>query len=328
MGLRTVFFGTSEFAQTVLRGLLESPHEVVGVVCAPDRPAGRGRKVHPGPVSAFARSRALALFQPESLRDPATTARLRELDADIFAVASYGLIFPEEILEVPPLGAVNAHASLLPKLRGAAPVERAILAGLDVTGVAVQRIVRRVDAGDVLAVRTTPIGPRETAGELRARLAEIAAGVLPVVLGAIESGQAEALPQDEAEATSAPPLRPGDRAIRWGEPAAATDRRVRALSPRPGAFALLPGDLGSKRLKILAAELEPAPPAAASGRKGAPGEVLVASDREGLLVAAGPDGSEALRPVTLQPEGKRPMDAAAFVRGHRMLPGMRLADGA
>ncbi len=315
MGLRVVFFGTPEFAATVLGGLFDSPHEVAGAVAAPDRPAGRGRKVRPGPVSALAREHDVPLFQPEALRELAVQERLREFGADVFAVASYGLILPESLLDIPRFGAINAHGSVLPKLRGAAPVERAILAGLEETGVSIQRMVRRVDAGALYAVRKTSIDPSENAGSLRARLARIATELLLEVLSDIESGKAEPVPQDESEATLAPNCR-RERAINWHEPASLTCRRVRAFAPKMGAFALLPEELGDKRLKILA--VEPA------NAEGAPGEVLAASDGEGLVVVA---GEGAVQLITVQPEGGRPMDAAAFMNGHGVRVGMRLRDG-
>jgi methionyl-tRNA formyltransferase len=320
MALRVVFFGTPEFAATVLRALADSPHEVAAAVAAPDRPSGRGRKVKAGAVSALARERGIPLFQPESLRDAATLERLRSFEADVFAVASYGLIFPEPALAIPRHGALNAHASLLPLLRGAAPVERAILAGLAETGVSIQRMVRRVDAGDVYAARPVPVGPRETARALHERLADVAAEMLPQVMMDIEAGTARAEPQEESAVTLAPPLEPHERAIRWSEGTSMIDRRVRAFAPKPGAFALLPDELGSKRIKMLEAE----PAADPAVGKGAPGEALVASDREGLVVAA---AEGALRLVTVQPEGKRAMDAKAFLRGHKVARGMRFADG-
>ncbi|MHC5054705.1 MAG: methionyl-tRNA formyltransferase [Planctomycetota bacterium] len=319
MGLKVVFFGTPEFARVVLGGLLDSPHEVVAAVAAPDRPSGRGRKVREGPVSAFARERGVTLLQPARL-DKDARVRLADLGADVFAVASYGRIFGPKSLAIPRLGAVNAHGSVLPKLRGAAPVERAIMEGFTRTGISVQQMVREVDAGDVYASREIPIDERENAESLRARLAGVAAELLPEVLSAIKAGTARAEPQDASLATFAPPLLPDERAIRWGDPAAATANRIRAFAPKPGAFALLPPELGSKRLKVLDAIVlsAPAPDAA-------PSETLLASTKEGLLVAAGE--GEALRLVTVQPEGKRPMGAAAFLSGHRVAAGQTFGNG-
>ena len=347
MGLRIVFFGTPEFGRTVLGGIVDSPHEVLGVVTNPDRPSGRGRKTRPGPVAALARESALELVQPETLRDPQTQARLREFDADVFAVAACGFILPEAVLEMPRLAPVNAHASILPALRGAAPIERAILEGLDETGVTIQRMVREVDAGEVLSVRRTPIGARETAASLRKRLAAIAAGLLPEILTKIESGDITPEPQDESRVTYAPRLTREDRAIRWSEPAVAIDRRVRAFSPKPGAFAAQPEELGARLVKIIEAaahtdttafnkdrqdtqdgERQTSCPSCASlsgavvGR--APGEIVAASEREGIVVAT---GEGLLKLVTLQPEGKRPMDAAAYLRGHKLEAEMRFLDG-
>jgi len=321
LGLRVVFFGTPEFARVVLEGLLSSPHEVVAVAAAPDRPSGRGRKVRLGPVAAFARERGIPLIQPAKLDTDART-RLAEFDPDVFAVASYGLIFGPRSLAVPRLGAVNAHGSVLPKLRGAAPIERAIMRGFTRTGISIQQMVREVDAGDVYASREIPIDASENAESLRARLADVAAELLPEVLTSIEAGTARAVAQDPTRATFAPPLLSEERAIRWAEPATATANRVRAFAPRPGAFTVLPEEFGSKRLKVL--DAIPAPEHARAGAS--PGEVLVASAKEGLVVATG-DGA-ALKLITVQPEGKRAMDVAAFLRGHRLAPGLVLGDSA
>lgn len=323
VGLSVVFFGTPEFARVVLEGLLESPHEVVAAVAAPDRPSGRGRKVHEGPVAAFAREREIALLQPARL-DKTARARLSEFNPDIFAVASYGLIFGPKSLAVPRLGAVNAHGSVLPKLRGAAPIERALMEGFTRTGISIQRMVREVDAGDVYASREIDIEKRENAASLRARLARVAAELLPGVLSMIEAGAARAEPQDASLATFAPPLEPDERAIRWADPAKQVADLVRAFAPKPGAFALLPPEFGSKRLKILDSFLAPE----CARPDAAPGEVLLASAKEGLVVAAGATGEGALRLVTVQPEGKRPMDAAAFLSGHRLARGQVFGDGA
>jgi methionyl-tRNA formyltransferase len=298
-------------------------------------------------VAELARESGLELIQPETLRDPETQARLREFDADVFAVAACGFILPEAVLEMPRLAPVNAHASVLPALRGAAPIERAILEGLTETGVSVQRMVREVDAGDVYAVRRTLVGARETAASLRERLAEIAAELMPDVLTKIEAGEVTPEPQDESRVTYAPRLTREDRAIRWSEPAAVIDRRVRAFSPKPGAFAEQPEELGGGLIKIIETaahtdttafnrdrqdmqdrERRTSCPSCASlsdavvGR--APGEIVAASGREGIVVAT---GEGLLKLVTVQPEGKRAMDAAAYLRGHRLKVGMRLLDG-
>jgi methionyl-tRNA formyltransferase len=315
-----MFFGTSPFAETVLRGLLASEHEVVAVAAAADRPAGRGRKTRPGPVSALVRQMSIPLLQPETLRARAVRDQLAQIGADVFAVASYGLIFPKAALAIPRFGAVNAHASVLPLLRGAAPVERAILAGLTETGVSIQQMVRRVDAGDVYAMRATAIAPADNAASLRERLAAIAAELLPQVLTRIEAGSACAMPQDDAHVTHAPPLAPGERAILWSEDAEVTERRTRAFGPKPGAFALMPEELQRRRINLL--EVEVVPP---EGHTDAPGGTVVAAGpRDGLLVRA---GAGVLRLKTVQPEGKRPMAAEAFVRGHPMRAGMRFLDG-
>ena len=321
MGLRVVFFGTPEFARVVLEGLLDSQHDVAAAVAARDRPSGRGRKVRAGPVATLARERGIALLQPARL-DSQARARLADLAPDVFAVASYGRIFGAKSLAIPRLGAVNAHGSVLPKLRGAAPIERAIMEGFTRTGISVQQMVREVDAGEVYASREIDIACDENAASLRARLAVVAAELLPEVLTSIETGAARPEPQGASLATFAPPLLPDERAVRWAEPATITLNRIRAFAPKPGAFALLPPEFGAKRLKVLEALVVPAPPSASDA---APGETLLASAKEGLVVASG-DG-EALRLITVQPEGKRPMDAAAFLSGHRVNAGQTFGNG-
>jgi len=321
VGLRVVFFGTPAFAETVLAGLLRSPHEVAAVVTAPDAPAGRGRRLSSPPAAALARERGLRLLQPAALRDEAVLEELRKLRADAFAVASYGLILPAKVLAIPRLGAFNAHASLLPALRGAAPIERAILAGLEETGVSIQRMTARVDAGDVLASERTPIRASEDAGSLSARLAEIASRLLPATLSEVEAGRAVGVRQDESAATYAPPIEPRERALRWTETADSAARRVRAMSPERIAYCRLAprGAAAPRRLGVLEASVAASEPTGAE-----PGTILAAPEREGLVVAC---AQGALALVTVRPEGGRTMNARDFLRGSRLEPGMRLLDG-
>lgn len=319
MGLRVVFFGTNSFAKRVLEGLVQSPHEVVAAVTAPDAPSGRGRKVSSPPVAEFARARGLTLLQPEGLRSQSVHEHLRALRGDIFAVASYGLILPAKVLAIPPLGAFNAHASLLPALRGAAPIERAILVGLEETGVTIQKMTTRVDAGDIYAQERLRILPDETAGELSSRLAELAARLLPETLSRLERGEAVGIPQDERLATSAPPIEPHERAIRWSEPAVQVVRRVRAMAPERRAYAMFQDGHGrTRRLVVLRAAV------AHLDRSAPPGTILEASEANGLIVAC---GEGAVELIQVQPEGKNIMSARDFLRGSHLRANDRLLDG-
>lgn len=311
--MRLLFLGTPEYAAPSLRRLA-AEHEVVAVVSQPDRPAGRRGRPQPPAAAALARELGLRLFQPERPGRREFAAELAALRPELAVVVAYGHILRPRFIALAPAGTLNAHGSLLPAFRGAAPVQRAILAGATETGVTVQRLVREVDAGDVLLQERTPIGPEETAGELSARLAELSAECLSRAVRLVESGGAAFRPQDAAAVSFAPKLSKAEGRADWSRPAPWLARAARAFNPWPTLHAKLPG---GRLLRILAARAEPAP----AGVSPAPGQVLAASS-EGLLVAAG-DG--ALRLVTVQPEGKRPMPAADFLRGHRLRPGEFLA---
>jgi methionyl-tRNA formyltransferase len=295
---------------TLLR-LLEGPHAVALVVSQPDRPRGRGRRSGPAPVAAAALERGVALLRPEKVGAPEVTAALREAAPDLGVVVAFGQFLPRPVRELPRLGyLINAHASLLPRHRGAAPVAHAILAGDRETGVSVMRVEREMDAGPVALVRRVAIGPDETAGELETRLAGVAADAVAEALARIADGSAAWTPQDEAAATLAPKLGRDAGRLDFREPAAALVRRVRATTPRPGAFTELAGE----RLGVLAASAEPGPAGAAPGtaRRDAAGRLRIATG-DGWLV-----------PRVLQRAGGRPLAVDAFLRGRPVADGTRL----
>jgi len=281
------------------------------VVSQPDRPRGRGRRLSPSPVAARALAAGVPVVRPERVGEGAVLAALRSAAPDLGVVVAFGQFLPRPVRELPRLGyLVNAHASLLPRHRGAAPIAHAILAGDRETGISVMRVEREMDAGPVALVRSLAIGAEETAGELEGRLAALAAVALREALAQIEGGTIAWLPQDAARASFAPKLTRDDAALDLREPALALACRVRACSPRPGAFALLAGE----PLRILGARAE----AGAAGAE--PGRVERRGD--GLRVAT---GAGWLVPTRLQRAGGRPLSAAEFLRGHPIADGARLA---
>ncbi len=307
--LNIVFAGTPEFAATALEALIHSPHRVVAVYTQPDRPAGRGRRLTPSPVKRLAQAHGLPVHQPVTLRDEATLRTLRGHGADLMVVAAYGLILPPEALEATPLGAVNIHASLLPRWRGAAPIQHAILAGDPETGITLMQMDEGLDTGAILAQRAISIGERETAGELHDRLARLGAELLVECLPAIAAGELEARPQDDSQASYAAKLEKNQARLDWNLPAEALARRVRAFNPWPVAQTRLDG----QTLRIWQAR-----PLSGTGE---PGEIVTAG-REGIMVGTG-EGLLQLEEVQLP--GKRRM-AAADLANARHLPGLRLGD--
>ncbi|HWQ00116.1 MAG TPA: methionyl-tRNA formyltransferase [Vicinamibacterales bacterium] len=312
MSLRVVFFGTPAFARPALERLLASAHRVAGVVTQPDRPAGRGRRVRPGPVKTVALEHGLPVLQPERLRDPAFLDAVRRLHPDVGVVAAYGRILPRELLELPRLGLINIHASLLPKYRGAAPVQRAVMAGEPETGVSIMRVVEALDAGPVLRTARRPIGPEETAEEIEADLAERGAALLVECLDDLAAGRAIETPQDHTQATYAPRLQKAEGLIDWSLPALVLHNRVRGLHPWPHAFTFLDG----RRLLVRRTR-----PTDDPGAGAAPGTVVRAAGDD-LVVAAG--SGTALQLLEVQPEGRRPMTAREFLAGHPVQVGRRL----
>jgi len=298
--LRIVFFGTPEFAVPSLRALLAGRDPVIGVVCQPDKPAGRGQRLAVPPVKQAALRARLPVFQPEKLRAPETLDTLASWAPELIVVAAYGKILPKHVLDLPRLGCINVHASLLPKYRGAAPIQWAILGGEERTGVTIMCMNERMDAGDILLRQETAIARQETYGELQARLAEMGALALMDAISRLHAGTLMRQPQREDEVTLAPMIKKEDGRIDWMQPAVHIACRVRAFNPWPSAFTTLRG----KQLKIHRAHAE----AAESGA--APGTILRIG--EGVAVATG-GGTLVLDEVQL--EGRKRLPAAEFARG-------------
>jgi methionyl-tRNA formyltransferase len=310
---RIVFFGTPQFAVPSLAALIDGPDAVVGVVCQPDRPSGRGQQVHAPPVKAVAQGRGIAVLQPTKLRPPEFLEALRAWRPDLIIVAAYGRILPPPILELPPLGCINVHASLLPRYRGAGPIQWAILRGETSTGVTIMRMNERMDEGDVLLQRATPIGEQETHGELEPRLARLGAETLQEALALLQRGALHATPQVHADATYAPLITKEDGRIDWSLPAVDIARRVRAFNPWPSAYTMWDGKL----LKIHRAR------AMAEFAAQPPGTIVAAA--QSLDVAT---GTGILVIDELQLEGRKRMTAADFSRGAAPRAGARLGQGA
>jgi methionyl-tRNA formyltransferase len=313
---RIVFFGTPEFAVPSLRALVASPDRVVGVVCQPDRPAGRGQHLTAPPVKLVALEAGVPVVQPDTVRSSAFLDALRRWSPDLVVVAAYGKILPKTVLEVPPHGCINVHGSLLPKYRGAAPIQWAILRGEEVTGVTIMQMNERMDAGGVLLQRATRIGPDETSGKLLARLAEIGAAALMEAIAHMRAGTLTARSQREEDLTLAPMIKKEDGRIDWTQAAIDIARAVRAFNPWPSAFTSLDGKL----LKVHQAQVQgdsPADPRRIRGSvPGSAGTVL--STRDGIAVATG-RGTLVLEEIQL--EGRRRLSAAEFVRGGAVVVG-------
>lgn len=309
MTLRVAFFGTPEAAVPSLDALLASKHGVVAAVTAPDRPQGRGMEVRPSPVKERALAAGLPVLEPATLRDGEIQERLRELGADVFAVTAYGLILPKAVLDAPRRGCLNVHFSLLPRLRGAGPVQWALIEGYTLTGTTVILMDEGMDTGPVLARLEEPVLEEDTAGTLEARLAVRGAALLVDVLGRVERGEVSPVPQDHDLATYAPKLAPEDARIDWAEPAARIANQVRAFDPRPGAWTTWRG----RRIKVWRVRPSLEDTAGPPGRigVGSPDLLLVGSGTTRLLVEE------------VQPEGKRRMTAGEFVRGYRPSTGER-----
>ena len=303
--MRTVFMGTPGLAVPTLEALLQKGHEVASVITQPDRPAGRGRKLTSSPVKSRALELRLPVEQPARIKAPEVLERLQQLDPEVIVVVGYGQILPQSILDVPRLGCVNVHASLLPKYRGAAPINWAIANGETVTGVTTMRIERRLDAGDILLKREVEIGPIESAPELAERLARVGAELLVETLAGLERETLVGEKQDETEATYAPLLKREDGWIDWNLTAGEVLNRIRGFAPWPGSFTSLRG----KRLHVRQAHQKLGAPAA-------PGAVSVADGS----FEVGCGGGTALVLEEIQLEGKKQMSTAEFARGYRISP--------
>jgi methionyl-tRNA formyltransferase len=298
--MRLVFMGTPDFSVPVLDALAGAGHDIAAVYTQPPRPAGRGKKDRPSPVHARAEAMGLDVRHPRSLRDADAQAGFADLGAEAAVVVAYGLILPQAVLNAPPRGCLNIHASLLPRWRGAAPIQRAIMAGDTETGVCIMQMEAGLDTGPVLLRRATPIGPEDTAGDLHDRLSALGADAITEALSRLDD--LTAVPQPEEGVTYAEKIDKAEARVDWSGDATAIDRQIRGLSPFPGAWTMIAG----RRVKLLRSR-----PATGSG---APGTLL-----DGLTVAC---GSGAVSITELQPAGKPRMSAAAYLRGAALPPGL------
>src|SRR5437588_5544977 len=296
--LDLVFMGTPEFAATILAALIAAGHRIRAVYTQPPRPAGRGHRPQPAPVQRLAEQHGLAVRCPASLRDAAAQAAFSELGADAAVVAAYGLILPPAILAAPRHGCLNLHASLLPRWRGAAPIQRAILAGDRETGVTIMQMDKGLDTGPILLQQAVPILPETTAGELTETLAELGVRLMLEALDGAAAGTLMAHPQPEEGVTYAPKIRREEARLDWREPADALERRVRAFAPAPGAW--FSG--GGERIRVLRAAAETQAPNVPPG--------TIIDDRLGVAC-----GSGVFHPLRLQRPGRAALDADAFLRG-------------
>ena len=309
--MRIVFMGTPEFAVPSLAALLGSAHKVVGVVTQPDRPKGRGQEVAASPIKQLAERHKLPILQPLKMKDPVFLDALSVWKPDLIAVAAFGRILPKVILDLPPRGCINVHASLLPKYRGAGPIQWAIIRGEQESGITTMLMDEGMDTGAILLQETVPIAPEDTAGTLSAKLAEVGGRLLIETLARLERGALAPQPQDHARATMAPLLKKDDGLLDWSQPAPDLANRIRGLTPWPGAHTYL----GDDRWVIWKASAQDRLAAA-----GPPGTITNAS-KEGLLVAT---GSGILRVTEFQPANSRRMTAAQYLAGHRLAPGLKL----
>lgn len=300
--MRVVFMGTPQIAATCLSKIIEDGFQVVGAYTQPDRPKNRGMKLAFSPVKEVALAHDIPVFQPENFRDMETVRQLQELKPDVVAVVAYGRILPQSVLDVPPLGCINIHASLLPRYRGSAPYQWAVLDGLEETGVTAMYLIREMDAGDMIRQVKTPIGPNETAGELLDRLAVLGADLLSQVLEACKSGPVPAQKQDPELVSFAPMLDKTMSPIHWTDSAQKIHNQVRGLHPWPVATA----EIAGKHFKIHATVLAENP----EGK--APGTILGLT-KKGLVVAC---GEGAVEIQSLQAEGGKRMSAPDYFRGH------------
>jgi len=297
--MRVLFIGTGEIGVPVLRWLLESEeHELIGVVTQPDKPVGREQRIEAPPVKAASAGSEVPIFQPKRIKNEEAVAEIRALAPDVIVVMAYGQILPRTVLEIPRIACLNLHASLLPRYRGAAPIQAAIVAGDRETGISVMSMDEGLDTGDVMLQTRIEIAPGETGGSLHDRLAEIAPDTLKKALAELQAGTAARIPQDSSGATYAPKLEREHGRIDWTESAALIERKIRAFNPWPGAFTILREETGTERkLKVHRASVVPAE----------------SGNLEKLVIATN-DG--ALRLEEVQLEGKRRMSAAEFLRGY------------
>ena len=308
--MRLAFLGTPQFAVPSLAALIEAGHEIAAVYSRPPKPRGRGQALQPSPVHAFAEARGVEVRTPASMKDAAEVAAFGALDLDAAVVVAFGQILTREVLETPRLGCFNLHASLLPRWRGAAPIQRAIMAGDHITGVQVIRMTEGLDEGPIIEGQQVRIDALDTAATLQERLAEVGAQLLPEALAGFANGTMVETPQASDGVTYASKIKPSEARIDWSRTNHQVDCHIRGLSPFPGAWFEAPTERGRVRVKALLSE--------AGELDGAPGEVL----DEQFLIGCG-EGS--VRILRAQREGKGPQDAADFLRGFPLPPGTRLA---
>ena len=311
---RIIFMGTADLACASLRALChEKSLQVIAVVSQPDKPKGRDMKLQPTPVKELALAEGLPVLQPQRARDEEFIAQLRALQPDLIAVAAYGQILPQSLLDIPRLGCLNVHTSLLPKYRGAAPIQWAILDGEAETGVTIMKMDAGLDTGPMVSTTRTPILPEDNAQTLHDRLAQLGGELLIKTIPDYAAGKIVPTPQPAEGATYARKISKEDGLIDWSQPARVLWNRVRGFTPWPGAYTHLKSDGATRLLKIWLAEVEP-------NRSGTPGEILLA-DKNGVVIAC---GEQALRVTQLQREGGRRMSAQDFLAGHPLAVGARL----
>ncbi|HEY4030084.1 MAG TPA: methionyl-tRNA formyltransferase [Caulobacteraceae bacterium] len=307
--MRIAFLGTPDFAVPALAELVAAGHEIAVVYAQPPAARGRGQAVRPSPVQAFAQTLGIETRTPASMRDPEAIAALQALELDAAVVVAYGQILPAAVLDAPRHGSFNLHGSLLPRWRGAAPIQRAIMAGDPVTGVQVMRMTAGLDEGPILLSETVRIGPLDTAGTMHDRLSAVGAHLLPRALAAVERGGARETAQAAEGVTYARKITPAEARIDWTRPAHEVDPKIRGLSPFPGAWFEAPSERGPVRVKALLSRPEDG--------EGAPGALL----DDGLLIAC---GSGAVRLLQVQREGRQVQDAGTFLRGFPLPAGALL----
>ena len=303
--------GTPDFAVPSLRALVDHGYEVVGVFCQPDRPKGRGHKLAACPVKELAQSTGIPVFQPERIKREEGVAMLKSCAPDLCVTAAFGQLLSQEILDIPPLGTINVHSSLLPKHRGSAPINWSIIKGDAVTGVTTMFTDKGMDTGNILLMRETPIGPAENAGELTDRLAVMGAQLLIETIRALEAGTLARTPQDHAAATYEPKMDKELGRIDWSKSAQELDWLVRGTTPWPGAFTTL----GEQTIKVFELDILDGP------ASGAPGEIVAADAKRGLVISCG-DHDVAL--AQIQMPGAKRMNAKDYLRGHTMETGVCL----
>ncbi|MCL2790218.1 MAG: methionyl-tRNA formyltransferase [Desulfobulbus sp.] len=308
--LRIIFMGTPDFAVPSLQALLNGPDQVVAVVCQPDRERGRGKKVSPSPVKVLAERHHILVLQPESVRAEAFLAQIQALTPDLLVVTAYGKILPQTLLDLPRLGAINVHGSLLPKYRGAAPIQWAVINGESETGITIMQMDAGLDTGDILLSAAAPIGQQDTAGELFDRLALLGGATLVDAVALLQAGCLAAGPQEHALASYAPMLKKEMGHLDWTLPACRLHSLIRGLDPWPSAYGFIDG----RRFRFFSPEIVPV-------RASDPPGAICRADSQGLLVATGAD---CLLIREMQPEGKKRMGAGACLRGLPILPGARI----